>query len=751
MYFKSIAVQRSNPRAQLSSKDRLRSVTLPADAESGEQASVIDVKKLNKTSSKALLDRVLTHHGAHDDQAILLDQVRNRLEVAGLTPPCVEVRFENLSVEVNTLVQARHVPNILRPFGTSPFSKKNHARKTDLALLAPCTGVLRPGRLTLVLGPPGSGRTTFLRALSGRAQMQSDLTVTGSVTYNGRDFSQFQAAHAAAYVSQADLHYGELTVRETMAFAAKCFGAKPLRDLLEVLQEREQSLGITPDPTVDAFMKASAWGGSNTVDVERTIRLLGLEKCSDTVVGNAMLRGISGGEKKRVTSGEVLVGPARVFMGDEISTGLDSRTTYDVVRYLRGWVRALNGTAALALLQPTPETFELFDDVILISAGVVVYNGTREGVLPFFASLGFHCPERCGVAEFMQEVTTATDQQKYWAHPGGQEYSFVTAAAMEQAFAKTEAARETAKHLAAPYRPPNGDDRLATIPLPTHTYGASYTDMWKANGVRASKLQSRRKLFIYVRWFQVTLMSVVTGTLYVAVRGKNSVDDGNLIMGALFFSMIYMLMAGAAEMHVLTERLRVFFRQREMKMYPGSAFALPAFLWRVPYCAVDAILWSCIAYFAIGLDASAGRFFMFVFLMFLTAVWSTSLHQAVGAVFDESIAHAFSMLTIMILIVAGGYVVIKSSIPGAWKAAYYSNPWFYLTQAFAINEFTGGSWNAPYNSSDASSMTVGQAVLTFRDFQMDYSWVWYGVAICLASIVINVATFVLAATFRPGE
>ncbi|KAL4524950.1 hypothetical protein Ndes2526A_g07047 [Nannochloris sp. 'desiccata'] len=747
--------EKSSTASKLSSKDRLRSVVLPPNEQPERVERTVDVKKLNRHASKKLLDRVLDHHDAHDDQSLLLDKVRERMEAAGLSPPCVEVRYENLSVEVNTVVAARHIPNILRPLG----GNGEKSRKTRIALLAPCSGLLQPGRIALVLGPPGSGRTTFLRALSGRAQVQSDLAVTGSVQYNGHNFDQFQPAHAAAYVSQADMHYGELTVRETMDFAAQCFGAKPLRDLLEILLEKEEALGITPDPAVDAFMKASAWGGSNTVDVERTIKLLGLEKCSDTVVGNAMLRGISGGEKKRVTSGELLVGPARVFLGDEISTGLDSRTTFDVVKYLLGWVRALNGTAALALLQPTPETFELFDDVILLSAGVVVYSGPREDVLPFFSSLGFECPARCGIAEFLQEVSTATDQSKYWSYPGGREYQYVTASAMAQAFSETQASKNTVSALKTPYQPPLGDERLAKIPLPTETYGASYTKMWKANGARAARLQSRRKLFLYVRWFQVVLMSLITATVYLNVRDKDNLDDGNLIMGALFFAMIYMLMAGAGEMHLLSERLPVFFRQREMKMYPGSAFALPAFLWRLPYCLVDAVLWSGIMYFAVGLDYNVGRFFIFVFIMFLTAVWSTSLHQAVSSVIHETVAQAVSMLIIMVLMVTGGFIVIKSSIPGAWKAAYYCNPWFYLTQAFAINEFTGGSWSTTYVTTGENSalgaaageeMTLGVAFLKFRAFETDYIWVWYGVLITIASIVLNVGIFVLAATFRPA-
>lgn len=133
-------------------------------------------------------------------------------------------------------------------------------------------------------------------------------------------------------------------------------------------------------------------------------QILGLEICADTMVGDRMIRGISGGQRKRVTTGEMLVGPAKAFFMDEISTGLDSSTTFQVVNSIRQFVHILNGTCVISLLQPEPETFDLFDDIILISEGQVVYQGPRQNVLQFFESMGFQCPERKGVADFLQEV-----------------------------------------------------------------------------------------------------------------------------------------------------------------------------------------------------------------------------------------------------------------------------------------------------------------------------------------------------------
>jgi ABC-type multidrug transport system ATPase subunit len=101
----------------------------------------------------------------------------------------------------------------------------------------------------------------------------------------------------------------------------------------------------------------------------------------------------------------MIVGPAKALFMDEISTGLDSSTTYQIVKCLRQTVHVMDGTMLISLLQPAPETFELFDDIVLLSEGQIVYQGPREHVLEFFEFMGFKCPERKGIADFLQEVT----------------------------------------------------------------------------------------------------------------------------------------------------------------------------------------------------------------------------------------------------------------------------------------------------------------------------------------------------------
>lgn len=102
--------------------------------------------------------------------------------------------------------------------------------------------------------------------------------------------------------------------------------------------------------------------------------------------------------------GEILVGSAKALFMDEISNGLDSSTTLQIINYLKQAIHILSGTAIVSLLQPAPETYNLFDDIILLSDGEIVYHGPRDDVLDFFESMGFRCSGRKEVTDFLQEV-----------------------------------------------------------------------------------------------------------------------------------------------------------------------------------------------------------------------------------------------------------------------------------------------------------------------------------------------------------
>ncbi|GAV82007.1 hypothetical protein CFOL_v3_25460 [Cephalotus follicularis] len=164
---------------------------------------------------------------------------------------------------------------------------------------------------------------------------------------------------------------------------------------------------------------------------------------------------------------------------DEISTGLDSSTTYHIVNSLKQYVHILIGTSLISLLQPAPETYELFDDIILVSEGQIVYHGPHEHVLEFFESMGFKCPEREGVADFLQEVTSKKDQMQYWTHRN-ERYSFITVKEFTEAFQSFHVGRRLRNELATPF--PKIKSHLAA--LTTKKYGVSQSELLKASIAR---------------------------------------------------------------------------------------------------------------------------------------------------------------------------------------------------------------------------------------------------------------------------
>ena len=251
-----------------------------------------------------------------------------------------------------------------------------------LPVLQRCVGRLAAGTSTLLLAPPGHGKSSLLRALAGH--LAADKLV-GSLTYSGVPAAQLAAkgiklSLLAAYVDQVDNHLPFLTVRETIAFANALANVSP------------ELMGHS------LLVEAAA------TRTERVLRLLHLEGCADTLVGNAAVRGVSGGERKRVSVAEALVSNARLVCLDEISTGLDASIMYDIVSCINSWAHTMKSTVCISLQQPTPEVFGLFDELILLREGSTVFHGPISGVRSHFCSLGFAAPGR-SAGDVSQERT----------------------------------------------------------------------------------------------------------------------------------------------------------------------------------------------------------------------------------------------------------------------------------------------------------------------------------------------------------
>ncbi|KAJ1429998.1 P-loop containing nucleoside triphosphate hydrolase [Sesbania bispinosa] len=240
-----------------------------------------------------------------------------------------------------------------------PSSRSSVPNKKKL-LLHGITGFAEPGSIMAVMGPSGCGKTTLLDSLAGRHP--TNVIVTGSILINGRK-NRRHDCRQVSYVAQEELFLGTLTVRESLTYSANM--RLPSKMTKEEINEV----------------------------VEETIMEMGLEDCADNNIGNWHLRGISNGEKKRLSIALEILTQPQVLLLDEPTSGLDSASAFYVIHALSNI--ACNGKIVICSIhQPSSETFNLFDDLLLLSCGETVYFGEAKMALKFFADAGFPCPTR---------------------------------------------------------------------------------------------------------------------------------------------------------------------------------------------------------------------------------------------------------------------------------------------------------------------------------------------------------------------
>ncbi|KAL9233903.1 hypothetical protein vseg_008838 [Gypsophila vaccaria] len=703
----------------------------------GDQPREIEVDKLGFEDRKLILDR-LVRIAEQDNENFLL-RLRQRIDRVGIEIPTIEVRYEHLSVGAQVLVGSGGLPSVFNFFTNTIEGLLNllHIlpnRRKPFAILHDVSGVIKPGRMTLLLGPPGSGKTTLLLALAGK--LAKDLEFSGRVTYNGHTMNEFVPQRTSAYISQHDLHIGEMTVRETLAFSARVQGVGTNYDLLLELSRREKAASIKPDPDLDIYMKAAAVEGQEAnVVTDYILKVLGLDICADTLVGNEMIRGISGGQRKRLTTGEMLVGPAKALFMDEISTGLDSSTTFQIVNSIRQSIHILKGTGVISLLQPAPETYDLFDDIILLSDGQIVYQGPREHVLEFFEFVGFKCPRRKGIADFLQEVTSRKDQEQYWGRTN-EPYSFVTVKEFVEAFKTFHVGRQSAQELAAPY------DKSKSHPaaLTTEEFGLSKMELFKACLSRETLLMKRNK-FIYVfKSFQLVITALITATVFMRTQmHKNSVQDGMVYMGALFFAQVQILFNGFSELSLTIIRLPVFYKQRDLRFFPSWAYSLPSWLLKIPISVVETAIWVIITYYVIGYDSNVGRFVKQYMVLLCIHQMATALFRFNAGIGRNMIlANTFGTGALITLLVLGGFILSRDTVKKWWLWGYWISPLMYGQNALCVNEFLGHSW---------SQSGLGKTVLEARGVFTDAYWYWIGLAALVGYIVLFNVMYTVALTY----
>ncbi|KAF4691349.1 hypothetical protein FOZ60_015755 [Perkinsus olseni] len=236
-------------------------------------------------------------------------------------------------------------------------------------ILKDCSGSINPGEFTAILGPSGSGKTTLMNILSGRQDLSSrNKKFEGVVMLDGQPTAPSTFRESIAYVMQEDALVSTSTPREILEFSATLKLKRGKREIKTI--------------------------------VDDMLEYLRLSSCQNTMVGNQLTRGISGGERKRTSIGvELITQPSMIFL-DEPLTGLDSYAAVTTSRVLKGLAKR-GVTVLMTVHQPSSEVFELFDRVMIINEGQIAYHGPRASLSDFFSKhAGLNCPPHHNFGDF---------------------------------------------------------------------------------------------------------------------------------------------------------------------------------------------------------------------------------------------------------------------------------------------------------------------------------------------------------------
>ncbi|CAN4085358.1 unnamed protein product [Withania somnifera] len=566
------------------------------------------------------------------------------------------------------------------------------------------TGYAEPGTFTALMGPSGSGKSTLLDALSGR--LASNAFLSGRVLLNGRKANL--SFGTAAYVTQDDTLIGTLTVRETIAYSAQL----RLPDRMPWLEKRTL--------------------------IESTIIEMGLQDCADTVIGNWHLRGISGGEKRRVSIAlEILMRPRLLFL-DEPTSGLDSASAFFVTQTLRGLSR--DGRTVIASIhQPSSEVFELFDRLYLLSGGKTVYFGQASEAYEFFAQAGFPCPALRNPSDhFLRCINSDFDKVKATLK-GSMKLRFES---NEDPLDKTTTA-EAMRILVDYYRRSqysySANERVEEMSRVKGTVldsgGSQASFFMQAYTLTKRSFINMSRDFGYY-WLRLVIYLVVTiciGTIYLNVgTGYSSILARGACASFVFGFVTFMSIGGFPS---FVEDMKVFQRERMNGHYGVSAFVVSNTLSAMPFLILITFLSGTVCYFMVRLHPGFTHYLFFVVCLYASVTVVESLMMVIASIVPNFLMGIIIGAGIQgIFMLVSGYFRLPNDIPKPfWRYPMsYLSFHFWALQGQYQNDLMGLVFD---NSSPDLPKIPGEFILE-QIFQIDLNRSkWLDVSVIFIMIV----------------
>lgn len=290
-----------------------------------------------------------------------------------------DLRAYGLSSDANYQATAANAPfKILGELWDHVVNRNDTSRYFDI--LKPMEGLLKKGTVTVVLGRPGAGCTTLLKTIASHTH-GFHVAKEAVISYDGMKPNQIRNNYRGdvTYSAESDVHFPHLTVGTTLNFAAK------------LRAPENRPVGISREEFAQRI-------------TEVYMAMYGLSHTFNTKVGNNFVRGVSGGERKRVSIAELSICGSYVQCWDNATRGLDSATALEFVKALKTQAEYLEITSAIAIYQCSQEAYQLFDDCILLYEGYQIWSGPASKAKDYFERMGYDCPVRKRTTFFFQEL-----------------------------------------------------------------------------------------------------------------------------------------------------------------------------------------------------------------------------------------------------------------------------------------------------------------------------------------------------------
>lgn len=579
---------------------------------------------------------------------------------APLPPPLPFVlKFTDLTYSVKV---RRKNNNRSGSSGASGGGAESEQMRTK-TLLNNISGEARDGQILAVLGASGSGKSTLIDALANKIAKGS---LKGSVTLNGEALESRLLKVISAYVMQDDLLYPMLTVEETLMFAAEF---------------------RLPRTLSKAKKKAR---------VQQLIDRLGLRNAAKTVIGDEGHRGVSGGERRRVSIGiDIIHDPILLFL-DEPTSGLDSTSAFMVTKVLRRIAQS-GSIVIMSVHQPSYRILGLLDRLIFLSRGNTVYSGPPSSLYPFFSEFGCPIPENENPTEYaldlireLQESPAGTkglaEFCKQWQSrcKGEIEQDF-NGLSLKEAISASIARGKLVPGAAADSA--GGSGNIATVSSSlVQTYANPFWIELVTLSKRSMKNSVRMPELFGIRLATVMVTGFILATIFW--RLDDSPKGVQERLGFFAFAMSTTYYTTADALPVFLQERYIFMRETAYNAYRRSSYVLSHAITCFPALAVLALAFSAITFWSVGLDGGLSGFF-FYFGIMLASFWAGNSFVSFlsGVVPHVMIGYTIVVAILAYFLLFSGFFINRDRIPDYWIWFHYLSLVKYPYEAVLQNEF----------------------------------------------------------------